>query len=755
MPLTIGQTLDNRYRIVKLLGQGGFGAVYRAWDTRIERACAIKENLETSQEAQRQFLREAKILANLTHPNLPRVTDHFIVPGQGQYLVMDYVEGENLEQNLDRSGGAIPEAQALAWVFQVCEALDYLHNQSPPVIHRDIKPANIKITPQERAVLVDFGIAKVYEANTPTTKGARAITEGYSPYEQYGKGVTDARSDIYALGATFYHLLTGQIPVESVQRFVRDPLVPAEQLNPSISAKTASALRRSMQVDPEQRFQSAAEFRAALLAGPPQPPVSKTVVAPIPSGSNLEGYVSPPAPPPEKPKNALPWAWVIGGAALLLVAVLLLGIWAGSQSGKVIPPAPTVTLLAVAAPATPTRSLDPSSTSPPPAPIKIGLLSPLSGAVPTFGVSVLEGAQLAVKEWNDKGGVLGRKIELVVADSQCEADPAVNAANKLIDQDGVKFLVGEVCSKASIPVSEIAGQKGVVQISPTSTNKNVTLDIDGKTKSYIFRACFIDPFQGLVMAKFAAGKGFKTAFIMYDQGNDYTVGLAQAFEKAFTELGGQIVGKETYTTQDTDFSAILTKVGESKAEVLFLPDYYNIANLVGQQAKDRGVTAVIMGGDGWDSSDLDVKAVDGGFFSNHYFSGDTRPIVVDWLQKYGAAYKDASGNPKVPDALATLAYDAANLMIAAIEKAGVEDTARVAEAMAALSWEGVSGKITFDAQHNPIKAAAVIGVMNGAFTFVEFCCPMKMSFSREFDGVKPPQCSPRHIGELKSAPTKT
>jgi len=357
------------------------------------------------------------------------------------------------------------------------------------------------------------------------------------------------------------------------------------------------------------------------------------------------------------------------------------------------------------------------------APLKVGLLAPLSGAVPTFGLSTKEGVELAVKEWNAKGGVLGRQIELIVADSQCSADPAVNAANKLIDQDGVKYIIGEVCSSASIPVSEIVNQKGVVQISPTSTNPAVTVDKDGKTKPYTFRACFIDPFQGLVMAKFAQGKGYKTAFIIFDQGNDYVRGLAEAFEKAFTDLGGQIVGKETYTSSDTDFSAILTKVNESKAEVLYIPDYYNIVNLVGAQAKDKGVTAVMMGGDGWDSADLDVAAADGGFYSNHYDAGDTRPIVVEWLKKYGAEFKDANGNPKVPDALATLAYDAANLLFAAIEKAGVDDPAKVAEALAGLTWEGVSGKITFDAQHNPIKSAAVIGVSGGKKEFVESVAP--------------------------------
>jgi len=356
--------------------------------------------------------------------------------------------------------------------------------------------------------------------------------------------------------------------------------------------------------------------------------------------------------------------------------------------------------------------------------VKIGLLAPLSGQVPTFGLSNKEGAELAVKEWNDKGGVLGKKIELIIADSQCSPDPAVNAANKLIDQDGVKLIVGETCSSASIPVAEIVNQKKVLQISPTSTNYTVTVDANGATRPFTFRACFIDPFQGLVMAKFATGKGYKTAFIMFDQGNDYVRGLAEAFEKSFSELGGTIVGKESYTSTDTDFSAILTKVAESKAEVLYLPDYYNIVNLVGAQAKDKGVTAVMMGGDGWDSSDLDVKAADGGFYSNHYDPGDTRPIVQQWLKAYGAAYKDAQGNPKVPDAFGTLAYDAANLLFAAIEKAGtIDDTTKVAEAMAAIKWEAVSGTITFDAQHNPIKSAAVIGVANGKKNFVESVAP--------------------------------
>jgi branched-chain amino acid transport system substrate-binding protein len=299
----------------------------------------------------------------------------------------------------------------------------------------------------------------------------------------------------------------------------------------------------------------------------------------------------------------------------------------------------------------------------------------------------------------------------------------VNAANKVIDQDKVGYIIGEVCSKASIPLSEVANAKHVVQISPTSTNSSVTVSEDGSVKPYTFRACFIDPFQGTVGAKFALNDlKAKNAFVLFDQGNDYVRGLAEAFEAAFTAGGGTIVGKETYTSQDTDFSAILAKVSEAKPEVIYLPDYYNIVNLVMAQAKEKGITAPFVGGDGWDSSDLDRAAADGGYFTNHYSEQDTRPIVQSWLKTYGGKYQK-DGKAVVPDALATLSYDATNLMIAAIEKAGADDPVKVKDALAGLKWEGVSGTITFDAQHNPIKSAVILQVKDGNVTYVTTVAP--------------------------------
>jgi len=341
--------------------------------------------------------------------------------------------------------------------------------------------------------------------------------------------------------------------------------------------------------------------------------------------------------------------------------------------------------------------------------LKIAIIAPMTGDVATFGEMTRDGVVLALEEWNAKGGVLGKKIEWIVADGRCDAQEARNAANKVIDQDKVKFIIGEVCSSASIPIGEVSNPKKVIQISGTSTNPKVTTYDDGSVKPYSFRACFIDPFQGTVMGNFALKTlGAKTAAVLLDQGNDYVRGLAEYFKAAYEAGGGKIVVWETYTKDDSDFSAILAKVADAKPDFLFLPDYYNKVNLIAKQAKEKGITCPMGGGDGWDSAELDRAAVDGGFYSNHYFPGDTRPIVVSWLKTFGAKY-----NGKVPDALATLAYDATNMLLQAIKNAGSEDPDKVKAALEAISFEGVSGKIKLDKVHNPIKSAVVIGVKDG------------------------------------------
>lgn len=308
MPLNSSDLLHNRYRIVKLLGQGGFGAVYRAWDTRLNGPIALKENFDTSPAAQKQFALEASILFNLRHPNLPRVMDHFSLPS-GQYLVMDYIEGEDLQEKLNHSR-PLPPAQVMPWIEQICDALTYLHSQTPPIIHRDLKPANIRITPQGQAMLVDFGIAKVYDAQAKTTLGARAVTPGYSPFEQYGQGRTDARPDVYALGATLYNALTAIEPAESIQRLMGDTLTDPVSLVPALNPAMSEAILKAMALQPDGRYPDIASFRAALRAPgnvssalPPTqvapPPVFRPPVQPVAPA------IAPAAAPYQAPKPTL------------------------------------------------------------------------------------------------------------------------------------------------------------------------------------------------------------------------------------------------------------------------------------------------------------------------------------------------------------------------------------------------------------------------------------------------------------------
>lgn len=265
MTLIPGTLLNNRYRIVSILGQGGMGAVYRAIDENLNISVAVKENLFLSDDYARQFQREANILASLRHPNLPRVGDYFALPGQGQYLIMDFIEGEDLRQRIERLSYLL-EQDVILIGAAMCDAFTYLHTRKFPIVHRDIKPGNIKITPESEIILVDFGLAKVMLGEQATTTGARAMTPGYSPPEQYGTARTDARSDIYSLGATLYAALTGIIPEDGLARATgKSELTPIRQLRPKVSRKLATVIEKALEVEPGERYQTAEDFKFRLL----------------------------------------------------------------------------------------------------------------------------------------------------------------------------------------------------------------------------------------------------------------------------------------------------------------------------------------------------------------------------------------------------------------------------------------------------------------------------------------------------------
>jgi formylglycine-generating enzyme required for sulfatase activity/serine/threonine protein kinase len=308
MPLHVGEIVDNRYRIEILLGQGGMGAVYGAIDLVSNAPLALKENRRHSPGSLRQFDREAGLLRQLDHPNLPRVANCFQVPGQGQYLVMDYIAGDDLNEILVRRG-SLPEVQALGWFQQVLAALAFLHSRN--IIHRDVKPANVKVTPEERVYLVDFGLAKVYDPVQETTIGARGVTPGYAPPEQYGPGRTDARTDIYSSGATLYAMVTGQRPPDAVELMMgRSELVPPRQIQGRLSARVEGAILRAMQPRPQDRPQSIVDFgrelglRIEAQPAPVKEEEETRLVDRRPEAGTAPATTPPPAPAPTVPKTA-------------------------------------------------------------------------------------------------------------------------------------------------------------------------------------------------------------------------------------------------------------------------------------------------------------------------------------------------------------------------------------------------------------------------------------------------------------------
>ena len=350
--------------------------------------------------------------------------------------------------------------------------------------------------------------------------------------------------------------------------------------------------------------------------------------------------------------------------------------------------------------------------------IKIAVLLPFSGPISAYGIMARDAVRLAIDEWNAKDGVWGMKIVPIFKDSACLPSIAAGAADKAIHEDGVHYIVGDICSKASVPISELANANRVVQISIGSTNPAVTVLEDGTVKEYIYRACFIDPFQGTIAAKFALNTlRVRKAFIMVKPTDRYVKGQVEGFEADFRKGGGRIVGKGTYFTDEKDFSRIVAKIAAAKPDIVYLPDNYDVVNLAIKQAREKGIHAIFIGGDAWDSDDLDFAIAAGSFFTGHYSANDRRPEVQKFVQAFSAKHKDKDGRPKAPGVLAALAYDATNLMLTAIRDAAVDDPARVKEALNGINFSGVTGQITYDANHNPVKSGVIFAVKSDKIVF--------------------------------------
>ncbi|WP_069997228.1 ABC transporter substrate-binding protein [Cellulosilyticum sp. I15G10I2] len=338
--------------------------------------------------------------------------------------------------------------------------------------------------------------------------------------------------------------------------------------------------------------------------------------------------------------------------------------------------------------------------------VKLGLITPKTGQVAQYGIAVENAVKIAVEEVNAAGGVGGKQVELISYDNKADATESINVFNRLVDNDKIVALVGPVISSTSLAVAPLAEEKQIPMISPTATNLAVTPDY-----KYVFRACYTDPYQGGIVAKFASENlGAKTAAILYNAGDDYSTGLAEAFKATFEAAGGTITNYEGYTAENKDFKSVLTTIKEKQPDVLFNPDYYNSVGLIAGQVKEVGLQTVMLGGDGWDDVQKDYAGVvDGYFFANHYATDDEDATVQNFIKAYQDKYE---GN--TPNALGALGYDAAKIMMAAIEKAGSTEGAKILAALQATNLGGVTGQITFDENGDPQKSVSMIKIENGA-----------------------------------------
>ncbi len=350
--------------------------------------------------------------------------------------------------------------------------------------------------------------------------------------------------------------------------------------------------------------------------------------------------------------------------------------------------------------------------------IVVGEFASLTGKEATFGTSSHEGTLLAIEEINAAGGVLGKKIKLLTEDNQSKAGESATVVNKLISKDGAVAILGEVASSRSLEAAPICQSNSIPMISPSSTNPKVT-----ETGNFIFRVCFIDPFQGTVMANFAKNRlNAKKVAVFTDVKSDYSKGLAKFFKEGFSKGGGEIVAELDFNGGDKDFKGQLTTIKSKNPDAVFVPGYYTDAALICIQAKEIGLTVPLFGGDGWESeklTEIGKEAVEGNYFSTHYHpevsSAKSKAFVESYKKRFGG---------KMPDAMAALGYDSAMLLADAFKRAESTDGAKVRDALAATKGlEAVTGKTTLDAKRDAVKAAVIIQVKGGKFSFVESVNP--------------------------------
>ena len=351
--------------------------------------------------------------------------------------------------------------------------------------------------------------------------------------------------------------------------------------------------------------------------------------------------------------------------------------------------------------------------------VKLGATAPLTGPVAIYGITATNGSKLAMDEINKNGGVLGKQVEFIVLDSKGDSTEAITAYNRLVDE-GIVGFIGDAPSKPTLAIAEVAAQDNMPMITPTGTQFNIT-----EAGPNVFRTCFTDPYQGVVLANFAKNNlKAETVAIVVNNSSDYSDGVAKAFVEQAEKLGLKVVAKEGYSDGDKDFRAQLTKILPTNPDVLVIPDYYEQVALITTQAREVGLKSTFVGPDGWDgvAKTLDSSAyaaVENAYFTNHFSLQDQSEKVQNFVKAYREVYNED------PSSFAALSYDAAYMMKAAIEKAGTTDKQAVVDALKNLDYNGVTGHLTFDEKNNPVKAVTVLKIVNGEYTFDSVVEPTK------------------------------
>lgn len=739
--LECGSILAGTYLIGKAIGQGGFGITYVGWDLNLSMKVAIKEYYPEGcvtrdththvsvltyagakeaffQKGKERFVEEARVLARFSGDSGVVGVRTFFFENSTAYIVMDFVEGETLKSYAARKGGKLHADEVLTLFKPLMKSLVRVHDNN--LLHRDISPDNIMIRPDGTLALLDFGAARQISAMGERSNTIN-VKHGYAPEEQYRThGEQGPWTDIYALCATIYRLTTGVTPTEALDRAINETeLTPPNQLGADFTPAQQSVIMRGLAVRANQRTQNMRELMEELYGdahahtktGQDTEKINNTKQSQKTSGAEFRRPAGEKGQPAQEQTNQTKqqvWArkkWPYAAVGLLCVVIAAIAIFTKNPAH---PSEGAATADIVAA--TATENSDVTSTAVPVGlsgeRIRIGTISPNTGALAEYGKDVTQAVDLAVDEINATGGILGRKVVVLKTDDQFDPAITLDSFNSLVSQD-VGLIIGSVTAGCTSAITGAANENKVVLITPCATADSITT-----TDDYVFRACYSDSSQGAIAAYGAKAAGYSDVGIVYCSTDSYSSSLRDAFISAADRYGLNVKTIETTESLSvTEYTKQFKAMIESGVQFVYAPFYYDVVGpYLIPQARAAGYSGVIMGADGYDGVTLylpdrvDLSAFNDVYWTNHFDPSDNDPMVQKFVKAYGARWSEE------PDSIAALAYDAVYILKQAIEKAGTDEPSAVRAALADTSavYSRVTGNFSMDETGTPIKGAAII-----------------------------------------------